>query len=235
VSQSGRKGRCFHRPVVRDGTPAAAFADGELLVMTLHWGGPLVKSPRIITILDDRSGCHAEPWLWGTSERFRGSMISSAVENRVPKHVLSSPYVPSGMLGEGAVYGLRGNGIDAAPSAMALIVVPQLKDLPADLQITGTTLRRTFYSVGKTGGAIVISGQVTRATTDPKRRCAFDSRLFTIIGGNSWMTVSPTESGCDPKSPDRGQIVINVEGKGFGSTHYGVVFSMWGWYSLILQ
>ena len=49
------------------------------------------------------------------------------------------------------------------------------------------------------------------------------------------MTVSPTESGCDPTSPDRGKIVINVEGKGFSSTHYGAVFSPWGWYSLIVQ
>ena len=66
-------------------------------------------------------------------------------------------------------------------------------------------------------------------------RCSWDIALFTVIGGNSWMTVSPTESGCDPTSPDRGKIVINVEGKGFSSTHYGAVFSPWGWYSLIVQ
>ncbi|HWW60673.1 MAG TPA: hypothetical protein VN181_04825 [Thermoanaerobaculia bacterium] len=234
VSQSGRKARCLHQPKPQV-DPYTALSEGELMVITRHWGDAPVKSPRIISVLFDASGCHAEPNLWGVTDGFRGSTIQSAAEVGKVRHVLSSPYIAPNILGQAALYGLRGNGLDAAPSAMAYLLLPALNTLPADLQITKSTLPSTFYSVGRSGGAIVISGQVTRATTDPNRRCAFSSALYSIAGGNTWMAVSPTESGCEPGSPDRGKIVINVEGKGFSSTHYGIVYSPWGWYALIVQ
>lgn len=243
VGQSHRKDLCVHKPVSDDPTQAATlYSEGELLILKRYWDEPAVKSPRVIFKLKDSSGCPADGLLYGVTPAAAGTTITTmGVYQKGQPIVASMPFVAKNDKGEGAVYSLRGAG-QVAPSAVATLVLPRLADLPPDLRIGAQAMTQWgqtfggFLAFGSTGGAVPLAGTVARDTKIANRRCAFDASLYRVAPSNSWLKVLPDVSGCTGfSSLDQGKIVISVDQNFTGSHRYGVVFTPWGWATLIVQ
>jgi hypothetical protein len=240
VDQNSHTGLCFHKPITADSTESALQGEGEFLLLLRRWGGKKVTSPRIIYQVTDSSGCPADGILYATTPRFAGStIITTGVFQKGQPIVISAPYAEPNLMGEGAIFGLRGNG-QVAPSAIGVIVLPAASTLPADLQITRQGFLPSWAVFASTGGVIELGGAVTRTTTDPKRRCAFEPSLYTVVtGGESgvpWVQVVPEMTKCLPGNPDRGIVALaarpNVR---LGVPRYAMIFDAWGWATMIVQ
>ncbi|HET7436856.1 MAG TPA: hypothetical protein VFN10_19260 [Thermoanaerobaculia bacterium] len=243
VGQSHRKDLCIHKPVSDDPTQVATlYSEGELLILKRYWDDAAVKSPRVIFKLKDSSGCPADGLLYGVTPAAAGTtIITTGVYQKGQPIVASMPFVSKNDKGEGAVYSLRGAG-QVAPSAVATLVLPRLADLPPDLRISAQAMTQWgqtfggFLAFGSTGGVVPLAGTVARDTKIANRRCAFDASLYRVAPSNSWLKVLTDGSGCTGfSSLDRGKIVISVDQNFTGSHRYGVVFTPWGWATLIVQ
>jgi len=234
INQWNRLGLCMHKPVSKDQTLSTFYDENEFLVLTRRWGDPTVVAPRVIFQLADSSGCPADGLLRAATPGFAGSQIfTQGVYQKGQPIVVSTPFVPQNLVGEAAVFDLRGNG-SVAPSMVATLLLPPLSALPADLQIKSQTMNQTVLAFGATGGEITIPSSVTRSQTDPKRRCAFASSLYRAVGG-SWLSVS-SKSGCPGASPDSGNIVVTATANHNTTTkRVGVVYAPWGWAAVIVQ
>lgn len=242
VDQDNRKGLCLHTPVSTDSTESAHFGEGEFLLLLRRWGGNKVpQGPPTIYHLADSSGCPADGILFVTTKSFAGATITTTgVYQTGQPIIVTTPSATPNSVGEGAVFGLRGNGGNVGPSAIGAIILPRAASLPVDLRITWQGFLPSWAVFASTGGVIEMGGSVTRPTTDPKRRCAFDPSLYTVVASTQdrlpWVYVATDMTRCLGGNPDKGVLALVARpNTNTGSPRYAIIYDPWGWATMIVQ
>lgn len=243
VDQRNRTGVCLHKPVPGEAGEWAVRGEGEFLLLLRRWGSKSVSPGRnTIFQVTDSSGCPADGILYAVTPRLAGaSIITPGVYQNGQQIVISLPYATPNDRGEGAVFGLRGSGGNVGPSAIGTIILPARSSLPADLQISYQGALPVWAVFASTGGVIEIGSAVTRSTADPKRRCAFDPSLYTVVAGVQqpqglpWVWIARDATKCLGGNPDRGVISLVAGPNTTGSPRYAIIYDAWGWATMIVQ